>query len=102
MSARTTTCPHITPATIAGFLYDEGVRLMDVQSDDRLATRIVYVFERRNLRLGRASNDFDAIRAELTARIHAHIADPRDPEHLAAVEAGSRAFAARVGKGPAR
>lgn len=58
---------HIPAAEIAGMLHEDGARLFDCGSDDRLASRIVRSFEQRGLRLGRACNDFAAIRAALAA-----------------------------------
>lgn len=98
MSATRITHAHIGPAAIASLLVGH-VGLLDAADDYRLALAISAVLRPHGIPLGKVTTDYESVRAELTALIHARIADRFDPEHLAAVKTGNRAFAARVVKG---
>ena len=57
--------PLITAEEAARWLVDAGHGLLAVSTDEALARRLVDVVIAEKKRLGRAPNDFDAIRAEM-------------------------------------
>ena len=98
MSAAATTHAHVGSTATARLLDEAGFGLLCVRTDDMMANAILRAVEGRGIPLGKVTTDYDSVRVELGALIHARIADRCDPAHLAAVEAQSRALRARLGR----
>lgn len=55
----------LAPSVMAELLFDRGLRCCDLGTNVRMAERIAETLVQRQIRLFRAPDDFDAIRADL-------------------------------------